>query len=122
MAEGLARFDPIVSRRPSCVHAPRLFVSFPPSVSLRSPEPSARTTYTWAFIPPPGASENASQSLVGDQITRPTGSAPFVTCEALLPSLPATHTWGVPLRSETNATRMPSGEKVGETARPIFAM
>src|SRR5262245_11704191 len=73
-------------------------------------------------MPPPGASEYASQSVVGDQVTPPTGSPSYVTRVGHPPSVGTTQTCGTPLRSDTNASRLSSGEKVGDPARPTFAI
>src|SRR3954464_4236409 len=73
-------------------------------------------------MPPPGASDSASHAPSGDQITRPIGSSPFVTCTGAPPSTAVTPTCGTPVRSLTYASRLPSGEKVGDDARLIFAM
>src|SRR3954452_16878488 len=73
-------------------------------------------------MPPPGASDSASHAPSGDQITRPIGSSPFVTCTGAPPPTAVTHTCGTPVRSLTYASRLPSGEKVGDDARPIFAI
>src|SRR5215472_15797923 len=73
-------------------------------------------------MPPPGARENTIQSEVGDQRAEPTGSVPLVTWMGQPPSLGTTQICGVPLRSETNAICVPSGEKLGELARPTAAM
>src|SRR6516164_1803999 len=79
-------------------------------------------TYTCVFIPPPGASEYASQSLVGDQITLPTGSLSSVIRVGQPPAVGITQICGTPVMSDTNAMRFPSGENVGDPARPTFAM
>src|SRR3712207_2997291 len=65
-------------------------------------------------MPPPGASENASHSPVGDQTTLETWSSSAVTsCGHSLLAL-TRQTCGMPLRSETNAISAPSGEKLGD--------
>src|SRR5512134_1588966 len=73
-------------------------------------------------MPPPGANEYASHSLVGDQTTPPTGSVSAVTAVGHPPSAGTIQIWGIPVRSATNAIRDPSGENVGELARPTFAI
>src|SRR5690349_6646933 len=73
-------------------------------------------------MPPPGASEYASQSLLGDQITPPTGSLSLVISVGQPPSVGTTHICGTPFKSDTNASFLPSGENVAEPARPTFAM
>jgi hypothetical protein len=122
MEDGFARLEPIMMRRPSGVQSPRLFVSFPPFVSRRSPVPSGRTTKICVFMPPPGATDSAIHLPSGDQTTRPTGSVPFVICRGVPPVTAVTHACGTPVQSATNASSVPSGENVGDEARPIFAM
>src|SRR5687767_13186130 len=73
-------------------------------------------------MPPPGARLYASQSLAGDHITAPTGSLSTVTRAGHPPSAGTTQICGMPLKSDTNAIRLPSGEKLGELARPTFAI
>src|ERR1700736_5688243 len=73
-------------------------------------------------MPPSGATEIASQSLVGDHSTEFTGSSSVVTRLGQPPSVAAVQTCGPPLRSQTNASVFPSGEKLGEPHRPTRAM
>src|SRR5215831_1243142 len=73
-------------------------------------------------MPPPGATEIASQSPDGDHSTELTGSSSAVTRVGQPPSVGAVQTWGVPLMSHTKAKVFPSGEKVGEPHRPTRAI
>src|SRR5215471_8848904 len=73
-------------------------------------------------MPPPGATEIASQSLDGDHSTEFTGSSSAVTRVGQPPSLGTLQTWGRPLMSQTKAKVFPSGEKVGEPHRPMRAI
>src|SRR5215471_20861619 len=73
-------------------------------------------------MPPPGATEIASQSLDGDHSTEFTGSSSAVTRVGQPPSLGTLQTWGRPLMSQTKAKVLPSGEKVGEPHRPMRAI
>src|SRR5689334_15552998 len=73
-------------------------------------------------MPPPGATDRASQSLFGDHSTAVTGSSKVVTRLGHPPSIGAVQTCGTPLMSHTKARRLPSGENVGEPHRPMRAM
>src|SRR5437763_3217413 len=73
-------------------------------------------------MPPPGASEKASVSEVGDHTAPPIGSTPLVTCVGHPPCDETIQTCGVPLRSLIKAMRLPSGEKLGELERPTRAI
>src|SRR5271165_1472400 len=73
-------------------------------------------------MPPPGATESASQSPVGDHSTLPTGSLRAVTRFGQPPLEAAVQICGVPVMSQTKANVLPSGEKVGEKQRPIRAI
>src|SRR6516225_12085905 len=73
-------------------------------------------------MPPPGATEIASQSFDGDHSTELTGSSRVVTRVGQLPSVAAVQTCGKPLMSQTKAKVFPSGEKLGEPHRPMRAI
>src|SRR5262245_48438747 len=73
-------------------------------------------------MPPPGATEIASQSLEGDHSTEFTGSSSVVTSVGQPPSVAAVQTCGTPLISQTKARILPLGEKLGEPHRPMRAM
>src|SRR5438477_11521686 len=69
-------------------------------------------------MPPPGASENASHDPPGDQDTPPTGSSNAVTCSGHPPAVATVKICGMPVMFETNAMRLPSGEKLGPEQNP----
>src|SRR5438876_10130511 len=69
-------------------------------------------------MPPPGASEKASQDPSGDQETDPTGSSNAVTCSGHPPSVATVKICGIPVMFETKAMRFPSGEKLGFEQNP----
>src|SRR6266446_4853505 len=73
-------------------------------------------------MPPPGATEIASQSVDGDHSTELTGSSSVVASVGQPPSVAAVQTCGTPLISQTKASVFPSGEKLGEPHRPMRAM
>src|ERR1700693_3568565 len=73
-------------------------------------------------MPPPGATEIASQSLVGDHSTDVTGSSSVVTRLGRPPSVGAVQTCGTPLRSQTKTRVLLSGEKLGEAQWPMRAI
>src|SRR5438128_5240253 len=73
-------------------------------------------------MPPPGASEKASHDPSGDQETLPTGSSNAVTCSGQPPEVETTKIWGIPVRFDTKARRLPSGEKLGFAQNPIFTI
>src|SRR6476646_1466541 len=73
-------------------------------------------------MPPPGAKVKASFEPSGDQATEPTGSSRAVTASGQPASAATVQTWGTPLRSETNARRRPSGEKLGDEHDPTLAI
>src|SRR6056297_3346559 len=73
-------------------------------------------------MPPPGASENASRSDVGDHSTEEIWSSSAVTWCGQPPWAETVHTWGRPDSEVTKARRSPSGEKDGEPADPTRAI
>src|ERR1700724_3063878 len=73
-------------------------------------------------MPPPGATEIASQTAEGDHSTELTGSSSVVTSVGQPPSVGAVQTCGTPLISQTKARVPPLGEKLGEPHRPMRAM
>src|SRR5262245_36894553 len=122
MASLRRRFDPNASRRPSYDHGPSRLFSLPPSVSRRRPVPSGCTRYTCSFMPPPGATLKASQAPSGDHWTPPTASSSAVTSSGQPPSALTVQICGTPFMLETNAIRLPSGEKLGAEQLEILAM
>src|ERR1700730_18666392 len=73
-------------------------------------------------MPPPGATEKASQRPSGDHRTWPTWSSSAVTGCGQPPSAATVHTCGSPERLETKAIWRPSGEKLGDPQKPTFAI
>src|ERR1700730_1591194 len=73
-------------------------------------------------MPPPGATEKASQRPAGAHRTGPTWSSSAVPGGAQPPSAATVHTCGRPERLETKAICRPSGEKAGEEQEPTFAI
>src|SRR5271156_6528469 len=73
-------------------------------------------------MPPPGATESASQSLAGDHVTELTGSSNVVTRVGQPPSVGEVQTCGTPLRSQTKARVLPFGEKLPPRHWPTRAM
>src|SRR5262249_42465437 len=68
------------------------------------------------------AIEKARRSVFGDQSKPLIASSKAVTCRGKPPSTGIVQICGEPLRLDTNAIRLPSGEKRGELAKPILAM
>src|SRR5678816_3349890 len=91
-------------------------VSLPPGVRRRASEPSGRMRQTCWFMPPPGATCTASQSPAGDHSTDETGSSKVVTSSGHPPPVDTVQTWGEPVTLERNATRLPSGDRLGAVA------
>src|SRR5690242_18663455 len=105
----------------------------------RAWSPSGSISQICTFIPPPGATVTARVFPSGDQTTRWTGSSSLVTWEGapagdpvvtavasgaplVTGSTEATQTCGTPLRFDTKATRLPSGESEGPKDPVIFAI
>jgi hypothetical protein len=74
------------------------------------------------FMPPPGARVNAIHVPSGDHSAPPTGSSKEVTIRGKPPAAGTVHTCGRPLRLETKASVLPSGEKLGERENPTRDM
>src|SRR5262245_32364383 len=73
-------------------------------------------------MPPPGASEKASQVPSGDHSTPPPWPSSAGTGHGQPPTTTTVQTAGTPERLETKASRWPSGEKLGEPQEPIRAI
>src|SRR5882724_13619974 len=73
-------------------------------------------------MPPPGASEKASQATSGDHWTPPTWSSSAVTGGGHPPETATVQTCGTPERFETKASCWPSGEKLGDEQAPTRAI
>src|SRR6267142_1322162 len=64
----------------------------------------------------------ASHSPLGDQPTLPTGSSSAVTSFGKPPLTEMVQTSGTPVIFETNASCLPSGEKLGDEQEPMRAI
>ncbi len=83
-------------------------MALPAPATSRGSAPSGVTTQSWVREAPTAAVTHASHRPSGDQLTLSTRSRRLVSAVRLPPG-PRTHTRGSPERSETKATRTPSG-------------